>query len=254
MEYREGQTATNPKTGQKIVYQGGFWVAAGGPESALETGEYRSKLASEMAKKDMGRIEGAFDAERSGYALEATADQAARILPNTPTGLFPDARIALGKAVPFLSALPGIPNQEQTANLETTRRLGAMGTLGDVGKLKGPLSEKELAFIQTMQLNPGASREENRRVIETMKWTAKRQTAYGAALQEWTRRLGSPSARNAQGQSFDAWWGGYSARAIPPPGVRPASGAPARPPAKPAPAKPAAGTRLRYNPATGDFE
>ena len=29
MEYREGQTATNPKTGQKIVYQGGFWVSAG---------------------------------------------------------------------------------------------------------------------------------------------------------------------------------------------------------------------------------
>lgn len=30
VEYREGQTATNPKTRQKIVYQGGLWVAQGG--------------------------------------------------------------------------------------------------------------------------------------------------------------------------------------------------------------------------------
>lgn len=30
VDYQEGQTATNPKTGQKIVYQGGLWVAAGG--------------------------------------------------------------------------------------------------------------------------------------------------------------------------------------------------------------------------------
>ena len=27
-EYREGQTATNPKTGQKLVFQGGQWVSA----------------------------------------------------------------------------------------------------------------------------------------------------------------------------------------------------------------------------------
>lgn len=229
MEYREGQTATNPATGQKIVYQGGFWVSAGGPESALETAKYRTVLAGELAKKDVGRIEAAGEAERNGYAMEATADQAAAILPNTPTGLFADQRIALGKAVPFLSALPGVPNREQTANLETTKRLGAMGALGDVSKLRGPLSEKELAFIQTMQLNPNASREENRRVVEAMKWAAKRQTAYGASLQEWTKRLGSPSARNKQGQSFDAWWGGYSARAIPPPGVRPQGSAPAKP-------------------------
>jgi hypothetical protein len=31
MQYREGQTATNPKTGQKIVFQGGFWVEARPP-------------------------------------------------------------------------------------------------------------------------------------------------------------------------------------------------------------------------------
>lgn len=200
---------------------------------------YADTLARERAKKDVARIEGAGEAERNGYAMEATADQAAAILPNTPTGLFADQRIALGKAVPWASALPGIPNRTETANLETTKRLGAMGALGDVSKLKGPLSEKELAFIQTMQLNPGSSREENRRVIETMKWAARRQTAYGASLQEWTRRLGAPSARNKQGQSFDAWWGGYSARAIPPPGVRPRGAAPAKPAAdaKPAPSK-----------------
>lgn len=204
-------------------------------------GVYAETMARERAKKDIARIEAAAQAERSGYEMEATANQAAAILPNTPTGLFADQRIALGKAVPFLSALPGIPDREQTANLETTSRLGAEGSLGDVKKLPGPLSEKELAFIRTMQINPNASREENRRVIEAMKWAAKRQTAYGASLQEWTERLGSPSARNKQGQSFDGWWGKYSASALPAPGVRaapaprPTSAAPP-PPRKPAPA------------------
>lgn len=31
--YREGQTATNPKTGQKVVYKGGQWVNAAAPPS-----------------------------------------------------------------------------------------------------------------------------------------------------------------------------------------------------------------------------
>lgn len=33
-EYREGQTATNPKTGQKVVYKGGQWVNASPPAPA----------------------------------------------------------------------------------------------------------------------------------------------------------------------------------------------------------------------------
>lgn len=222
--------------------------------SGKAAGVYADTLARERAKSDVKRLEDASEGERNAYGMEATADQAAAILPQTPTGVFADQRMAVGKSVPALGFLPGIPNRTETTNLETMRRLGAMGSLGSVGQLKGPLSEKELAFIQSMQLSPSASRQENARVVDAMKWTAKRQAAYGAALRTWTERLGAPSATNPQGQTFEQWWGRYSSQALPPPGVKPAAAPVARPPAKPAPAKPAAGKRLRYNPATGDFE
>ena len=255
MEYREGQTATNPKTGQKLKYEGGFWVAVPGTgPNSKAVGVYADTLARERAKSDIKRLEDASEGERNAYGIEATANQAAAILPDTPTGFAADLRMDLGKAVPALGFLPGIPNRTETTNLETMRRLGAMGSLGSVGQLKGPLSEKELAFIQSMQLSPSASRQENARVVDAMKWTARRQAAYGAALRTWTEKLGAPSATNPKGQTFEQWWGQYSSRALPPPGVTPTRPAAPPPPRKAAPAKPAASQRLRYNAATGDFE
>lgn len=38
-DYREGQTATNPKTGQKIMYQGGLWVAV--PKTTNTADQYK---------------------------------------------------------------------------------------------------------------------------------------------------------------------------------------------------------------------
>lgn len=209
-------------------------------------GVYADTLARERAKSDIKRLEDASEGERNAYGMEATANQAAAILPNTPTGVFADQRIAAGKAVPALGFLPGIPNRTETTNLETMRRLGAMGSLGSVGQLKGPLSEKELAFIQSMQLSPSASRQENARVVEAMKWTARRQAAYGAALRTWTEKLGAPSATNPKGQSFEQWWGKYSSQALPPPGVAPARAAAPPPPRKETPpAAPAGPVRVK---------
>jgi hypothetical protein len=199
---------------------------------------YADTIARERAKRDIQRIEAAGEAERNAYALEATADQAAAILPNTPTGFLADVRRDVGRAAPALGFLPFVPDRTETANLETLTRLGAQGSLGSVGQLKGPLSEKELAFIQSMQLNPNASRMENQRIVEAMKWASKRQAAYGRALQSWTQTLGSPSAVNAKGLSFDAWWGQYAPRAIPQPGAKPAASG-----QRPKPAAPRAGSK-----------
>lgn len=213
--------------------------------SGKAAGVYADTLARERAKSDIKRLEDASEGERNAYGMEATANQAAAILPNTPTGVLADERMALGKAVPALGFLPGIPNRTETTNLETMRRLGAMGSLGSVGQLKGPLSEKELAFIQSMQLSPSASRQENARVVEAMKWTARRQAAYGSALRTWTEKLGAPSATNPKGQTFEQWWGKYSSEALPPPGVAPARGAVSPPPRKPAPATSAGPLRVK---------
>lgn len=189
-------------------------------------GVYADTLARERAKNDVKRLEGAMEGYRNAFGNEATADRALSLLnDDTPTGPAADARINMGKTVGgMLGFLPGIPTREQAQNLEQLRNIQSQGALGDVGQLKGPLSEKELAFVQRMQVDPNATQATNRAVLEAQKWVSRRQAAYGAALERWTRNTGSPSATNKDGLTFDRWWAQYSSRNLPPPwsGGRPA--------------------------------
>ena len=227
----------------------------------------------------------AFDVERYGQAqtgatnagaLESRANQAISMLDRgAPTGPMSGFRIMTGRMLGGtpLSALPGIPNREQTQQLEQIRLIGSQGALGDVGQLKGPLSEKELAFIQNLQISPEATPETNRVVAESMRWAARRQAAYGAAMDRWRINLGSPSEPNANGLTFDRWWSQYSAQALPMPGTPEADALAAwqaenpgreaavvQPEAVrgPAPVDAASGQRVAtrgvYNPETGQIE
>lgn len=232
----EGQTATNPQTKEKIVYRGGKWYPADagvqGYDSVGQSAEMLKALAKGRAAKDLARLESSQVAEAEGYGNEQTALRAQDVLDTgVPTGAFGEQRAAIGKAIgnPVTSFLSGgfIPNKEQTANLETMTTLGNQGALGQVGQLKGPLSDRDVQFIKTLQYSPNSSRTQNQRVIEAQKWVARRQAAYGASLRKWTEKLGSPSALNKDGMSFDRFWGEYSARALPRPGLEPKAAAPA---------------------------
>lgn len=185
------------------------------------SGTYDEVFARERAKKDVSWLEGAMTGARDAPALESRGNRALSLLDGgAATGPFADARIMTGRAVGgALGFLPGIPNASETRNLEQLRLIGSQGALGDVGQLKGPLSEKELAFIQRLQIDPNATEDTNRVVANTMRWTARRQAAYGAALERWTRELGSPSAPNPEGLTFDRWWGRYAAQTLPQPGT-----------------------------------
>lgn len=206
--------AVNPTTGKRIRYKG---KGAANPAKI-----YAESRARKDADRDVSMLEEARLGERDAYGMEATAKRGEAILDKTPTGPMADFRIEAGKAlqeVPFAGVLPLVPSKQETDNLQEMRNIGSMGALGDVSKLRGPLSEKELVFIRQMQVDPNASKGANRRVLEVMKWVARRQAAYGRAMQAWDRRLGSPTAANKDGLTFDAWWGRYAAEKLPPPGV-----------------------------------
>lgn len=193
----------------------------GGFANAANTAEYMKQIAKGRAAADMKRLTDAQATEQQAYENEQTAMGAEQVLKNTPTGLFADQRMGLGKALggTFIGGHLGIPNTEQTANMETIKRLGNTGVLGQVGQLKGPLSDRDVAFVQSMNYSPEASKADNLRMVETQKWIAKRQAAYAASLNRWTELLGSPSATNAQGMTFDRFWGQYSAKALPRPDI-----------------------------------
>lgn len=206
--------AVNPTTGKRIRQR-----PAKGEANPMKI--YAETRAREKAKDDEALLDTAREMEREAYSAEATARRAEGLIERAPTGPMADFRIEAGRAVGGtpLSLLPGIPNTQQTIDLEMVRNLGSQGALGDVSKLKGPLSEKELAFIQRLQVDPNATKGANRQVIQAQKWVARRQAAYGRALRAWEARLGSPTAANAQGLTFDGWWGRYAAEKLPPPGV-----------------------------------
>jgi hypothetical protein len=194
---------------------------AGGFANAANTAEYMKQIAKSRAVADMKRLTDAQTTEQQAYENETTALGAEQVLKNTPTGLFADQRVGLGKALGggWLGGKLGIPSTEQVANMETLQRLGAAGVLGQVGQLKGPLSDRDVAFVQSMNYDPEKSKLDNQRMVETQKWVAKRQAAYAASLSKWTEMLGSPSATNKDGMTFDRFWGQYSAKALPRPDI-----------------------------------
>jgi len=220
----EGQKGTTPD-GTRVIFRGGKVYPldqdpnkGGGFDASAESKKYQDKLAFERAKMDAETMQRASQAEREAYAAEANADQAKRILKqDTPLGGFAGARMAVSNNVPFMRGVLSVPTQDQAANMETLQRYGNQGTLGSVGQLKGPLSDRDIAFLKTLQYNVGSNRESNMRVAMAQKWAAKRQAAYAAALRKWTEVGGSPSALNPQGMSFDRWWGQYAEKALPPP-------------------------------------
>lgn len=223
VEFREGQTATNPKTQQKLIYQGGLWVEHK-PEGASKVMNpaYADAFAKRRAAADVATIEKAGEGVQTSDSLIATSGQARQLLnEGVPTGSFADVRLGVGRAIgnKATSALTGglIPDKPQVAKMERFQQLTNEAVLGDVGKLKGPLSDRDIQFLKDTQAGIKTSPEGNRRALAAREWAATRLSAYESALQSWTQKLGAPSALNPRGQSFNAWFSGWANQNIPPP-------------------------------------
>jgi hypothetical protein len=211
---------------------------------------YQKKAAEYRAKRDEEQIGNALQGVRTADDLTSTSSQARDLInQGTPTGGFADVRMELGRkfggpTVNFLTA-GFIPDKKTTGRMERFQQLTNEAVLGDVSKLKGPLSDRDIQFLKDTQAGINTTADGNRRALAAREWAATRMKAYESALQSWTNRLGAPSALNPRGQSFDAWWSSWSMQNIPPPSTGDAyryksRTAPARPQA-PAAGKPASG-------------
>lgn len=195
------------------------WQPVGsGFDSSSEGKKYQGKLAFERAKMDADKLRLASDAEREGYSKDEAARANMGLLKqDIPLGGFAEGRMWASKNLPFMRGALGVPTEDQLANMQSIQRAGNEGTLGNVGQLKGPLSDRDVVFLKTLQYDVNSPRQTNMRVAMAEQWAAKRQAAYASALRKWTEILGSPSALNKEGISFDRWWGQYSEQALPRP-------------------------------------
>lgn len=229
--YYEGQRAENPNdpNAPVLIYRGGKWVpesAVRNPyEAAVGTQKYADTAAVARAKRDDAKRAAAADAVTQSAQTGALADQIQGLLRRQSTG--PGAIIAK----PF------------SADLQSLERLGQEGVFGNLDKLKGPMSDKDIAFLKSQSVSPTLWGKENQRIVDLMRWSAKRSQEYENGLAAWEERLGSPSARNAQGLSYDAWWAKWSQQNLPRPDL---SGKKA-PPVPPPPRANAGGSVIQYD-------
>ena len=113
---------------------------------------------------------------------------------------------------PVFDMWPGV--RDQSTMLDQFQKIGNAFVLGDASKLK-PLSNSDIAWLEKNQVNIGANPEANRKTIDGYEWAANKRKAYADTMTAWTQQLGSPSAKNARGETFEQFFSDYSNRFMP---------------------------------------
>lgn len=171
---------------------------------------YNTQAGKDLASGDVAMQQAARASAVEGAQAQGRAKEIGALLKQTSTG-------PLAYLVHGAQAAVGAP--KDLTNLSTIKRLGGQGVFGDLDKLKGAISDKDVRFLREQQVDPGKFGGENKRIVDLMTWTGDRAKAYEAAMNAWANRLGSPSALNARGQSFQGWWAQWSEENMPRPDV-----------------------------------
>jgi hypothetical protein len=199
MPYREGQTATNPQTGHTVVFRGGQWVSAspqgggGGGSSA----PMNSALARATAALDAKRTQEVNDYASGSLSRISEASGLLRELPNTPTGFGVPQVVGLRGA--------GVMSPRQVTTARSLDKFAGTAAIADAANLK-PLSNSDMQFLLSQQAGSGENRETNQRFLRARQWADAKALGYAASRDAWTAKLGSPSAKNPRGMSFDTYW------------------------------------------------
>lgn len=207
-DIREGQTATNPATGERVVYRGGAWVPVGSSGAGIPAGGSRGLDGSVMtapgprggAPRRVGGL-----STREGISIQEARDSAgavqadlsdleafARLQQRQPTGgalAIPGARQLAGAFDPDVASMNAI-----TARLAPAQRVPGSGTTSD----------RDLSLF--LQASPSASqpRETNETLIDRGRQEAARRQLYAEFLDRYARQNGTLNG------AAEAWRQNYS--------------------------------------------
>lgn len=169
--YREGQTATNPKTGQKIVYKGGQWVNAGAPTAAPS--------ARRLAPREQMQLDEVRTAARS-------QDEAARMAEQ-----FVDINTRQGSGQ--LWAIPGVAKVAGAFDPDIAQMNALTSKMAPAQRVpgSGTTSDRDLSLF--LQAVPGMDRPgpANAAIAKQARADAKRRQDYAAFLDRWASEKGT---------------------------------------------------------------
>lgn len=195
----------------------------GGPRMAPVNALMQSPIYGDRRARNQADADEAWQKQNNADIQEGEAAvQSTKNLRETvrqaPTGSFAKVRQSLGKNIGnWAGGLPFVPTFEEATALENLGTQTAERTLGDVSKLKGPMSDKDVVFLGKLQVDPYGSKAHNKYVADMQSWAADRKKQYALGQKAWARELGSPDATNARGRDFHDWWSKWSEENIPQP-------------------------------------
>lgn len=105
MSFREGQTATNPKTGQQLVFKGGQWVSASANGSGKAPPSRAASLDALSRQLEMTR--GLYKKNFEGVGLRSIGEY----LPTPTAGEFNSAAAGLSDQALSAFRVPGVGSQ-----------------------------------------------------------------------------------------------------------------------------------------------
>jgi hypothetical protein len=211
MAYRVGQTATNPKTGQKVQWDGSNWVSIQGPTAGAGRGmsptaqKFLNELSTEAAAANetsrfYDRAKNAVSTLKPGPYRGTFLDMA---IPTENGGFFDKLGAVL---IGGPARVTGAITPKEVDAYQTLRGLQSEQVLGKQLLQKGPQTESDAARLQLTEISPQKSTATNEQVIAQGQRKAKRVQAKSIFYSRWANKYGGPNQANPEGMTADEVW------------------------------------------------
>lgn len=176
-EYREGQTATNPKTGQTVVFKGGQWVSAG-PAAGGAIGSPVPRKFSAQEQKVLNDLNAQAAEAREIQTQYRQAEQSIRRLKPGPfrarylESAIPDENGGIADTIGSVliggpSRVTGAISGQDVADFQRLRGLQSQRVLSEQIQQKGPQTESDAARMQMTEISPYKDEKTNLSVIQS---------------------------------------------------------------------------------------
>lgn len=210
--YREGQTATNPRTGQRVVFRNGMWVNdTSSSTQARPQQRARTTSADQKAVQEGSALA---QTERDTQRIYSQAEAAVNRLDTGPMQSWwmdaitpePDGS---GGILDSIGGVLGTPfrhlgyNSQDWADRDQLNTVNANAAIAAAANMKGAASDRDMALMRLTGLQTGKTAAENNRIISEARRQSYLNQWRARYRAQWVTRYGSLSAPAPSGASFE---------------------------------------------------